>query len=70
MSETLTSSMPGSDTEDETILRQISIEIDSLNGRMAQDRRDIERLKSDTDLLKEVLRKKHQEETQGHSGRD
>lgn len=52
MSEILTSPAPQSETEYETTLKQISVEIDYLNGLMAQDRKDIERLKAETDLLK------------------
>ena len=40
------------EAEDETTLKQIWVEIDRLNGQMAQDRKDIERLKTESELLK------------------
>ena len=56
MNEILTPSVPHSDVDDETMLEQISVEIDYSNGQMAQDRKDIESLKAESELLKAETR--------------
>lgn len=47
-------SQPGvqTDAEEETVLQQISAEMDYLNEQMARDRKEIERLQAETNLLK------------------
>ena len=52
MNNVLTHPTPQNEIDDETTLKQIVLEIDHLNGQMAQDRKEIERLKAETDLLK------------------
>ena len=52
MNDVTTFSALQTNTEDESTLKQILIEIERLNGRMEQDREEIERLKAESNLLK------------------
>ena len=52
MNDATTISALQTNTEDESTLKQMLIEIERLNGRMEQDREEIERLKADSNLLK------------------
>ncbi len=52
MTDILTSSSPRTDAEYETALQQMKGELERLNRLMEQDRKDIDRLKAESDLLK------------------
>lgn len=52
MSDVSTFSAVQTNAEDESTYQQMLIEIEQLNGRMDQDRKEIERLKAESNLLK------------------